>query len=212
MERTLSNQTLALAGVLQALRQVQSVAQDGRCDPEVLAAAVHSIFARDAETVEAVYGSLGALRGGLALLHSQLQSASNQAGTERLRYLVTLLHLERKLAKRRDLLERIGEGIDRARQQAEHFDPTHENVIGSLANTYAETVSTLRPRLMVAGEPAHLNNPANADKVRTLLLAAIRSAVLWRQAGGGRLGLLLRRRAVVREAARLLNQLSPQLH
>lgn len=209
MERNLSNQTLALAAILQALRQVQSLAHEGRSDPDILATAVHSIFAREPEDVAAVYGGLEALRGGLALVHSQLQSASKPLDKERLRYLVTLLHLERKLARRRDLLERIGQGIDRGRQQAEHFDATHESVLGGLANTYAETVSTLRPRVLVAGEPAYLENPATADKVRTLLLAAIRSAVLWRQAGGSRFRLLLNRRAMVREAARLLNRLSP---
>ena len=209
MERNLSNQTLALAAMLQALRQVQSLAHEGRSDPDALATAVHSVFSRDAESVEAVYGGLEGLRGGLALVHSQLQSASKPLDKERLRYLVTLLHLERKLAKRRDLLDRIGQGIDRARQQAEHFEPTHESVLGGLANTYAETVSTLRPRVLVAGEPAYLENSATADKVRTLLLAAIRSAVLWRQAGGSRLRLLLNRRAMVREAARQLNRLSP---
>ncbi|HKJ77623.1 MAG TPA: high frequency lysogenization protein HflD, partial [Gammaproteobacteria bacterium] len=186
MERNLSNQTLALAAILQALRQVQSLAHEGRSDPDVLATAVHSIFARDPEDVATVFGGLEAVRGGLALVHSQLQSASKPLDKERLRYLVTLLHLERKLARRRDLLDRIGQGIDRARQQAEHFQPTHESVLGSLADTYSQTVSTLRPRVLVAGEPVYLENSATADKVRTFLLAAIRSAVLWRQAGGSR--------------------------
>lgn len=209
MERNLSSQTLAVAAILQALRQVQSLAQEGRSDPEMLATAVRSIFAREPEDVAAVFGGLENLRGGLALVHSQLQSASRPLDKERLRYLVTLLHLERKLARRRDLLDRIAQGIDRARQQAEHFETTHESVLGGLANTYTETVSTLRPRVLVAGEPVHLENPATADKVRTFLLAAIRAAVLWRQAGGSRTRLLLKRRAMVRESARLLNRLSP---
>lgn len=208
MERNLTNQTLALAGLMQALHQVQSVAHEGRADPEILETAVHSLFATDPEDVDSVYGGFGRLRKGLALLHSQLQAASGERDVERTRYLVTLLHLERKLSGNRDLLQRVGDGLDRARQQAGHFDDaTHEAVLGGLGQTYRETISTLRPRILVAGEPEYLENPGNADKVRTLLLAAVRSAVLWRQAGGGRLRLLLKRKAVAREAKRLLARL-----
>jgi high frequency lysogenization protein len=45
----------------------------------------------------------------------------------------------------------------------------------------------LSPRIMVNGDPAHLNNPENANRIRALLLAGIRAAMLWRQSGGGRL-------------------------
>ena len=47
---------------------------------------------------------------------------------------------------------------------------------------------------MVSGEPHHLSDPKNANKIRALLLAGMRSAVLWRQLGGNRLQLLLARK------------------
>jgi high frequency lysogenization protein len=58
---------------------------------------------------------------------------------------------------------------------------------------------------MVKGEPTRLTETGVANQIRALLLAAMRSAVLWRQCGGTRLGLLLGgRRKLADTAAGLL--------
>jgi high frequency lysogenization protein len=46
-----------------------------------------------------------------------------------------------------------------------------------------------------------------ADKIRTCLLAGIRSAMLWKQCGGRRWKFLLFRKKTVVEVERLLQQL-----
>jgi high frequency lysogenization protein len=78
--------------------------------------------------------------------------------------------------------------------------------LANLAGCYSETISTLSPRIVVLGEHGHLSNPDVANTVRALLLAAIRSAVLWRQCGGNRLQLLFGRRKLIAEAQRLLSR------
>jgi high frequency lysogenization protein len=60
---------------------------------------------------------------------------------------------------------------------------------------------------MVAGEQRHLSDPENADRIRAVLLAGIRSAVLWRQCGGVRWKLLFHRGRLQQEARRLLKSL-----
>ena len=52
--------------------------------------------------------------------------------------------------------------------------------------------------------PLYLTNPANQNRIRALLLAGVRAAILWRQSGGSRLTLLLRRKALLAEGQRLL--------
>ncbi|MCW9047867.1 MAG: DUF489 family protein, partial [Gammaproteobacteria bacterium] len=52
-----------------------------------------------------------------------------------------------------------------------------------------------------------LSQTNNANKVRALLFAAVRSAVLWRQCGGSRWQLLLSRKKYIESAARLLKKL-----
>ena len=55
-------------------------------------------------------------------------------------------------------------------------------------------MSHLRPRVLVQGNPHYLGQAPVVAEVRAILLAAVRSAVLWRQLGGSLWDLLLRRR------------------
>jgi len=120
------------------------------------------------------------------------------------RYALELLVLERKLSRHPEFLKSIRAGIQTTAAKLNHFPLTHDNIIASLAEIYSSTISTLAPRIMVKGEPTHLTNPGNANRIRALLLAGIRAAILWRQSGGGRLTLLFRRKALQLEAQRLL--------
>ena len=57
---------------------------------------------------------------------------------------------------------------------------------------------------MIRGEQSHLLNENTAARIRTLLLAGIRSAVLWQQLGGGKWKLFLKRKKYVPVAENLL--------
>jgi high frequency lysogenization protein len=192
--KTDKERAIAFAGVTQALRLVQSTARGRPCDADAFQATLRSILALDAADVESVYGGVAGVRTGLRLLQNQLMDNRQKPDAELTRYTVTLLHLERKLQKRPDLLDRLRAGIERAQLQVEHFGIAHAQVLASLAETYMQTVSTLRPRIMVSGDPNRLADPAVANQIRALLLGAMRSAVLWRQCGGTRIGLLFGRR------------------
>ncbi|NIP74388.1 MAG: high frequency lysogenization protein HflD [Gammaproteobacteria bacterium] len=205
MSRSLQDRALALAGVFQAACLVRDTAHRGKEITPAVRASIHSIFKIDADDVANVFGGVPGLRTGLQSLAAQLGDGIRR-DAELTRYAVALLYLERKLARRAALLERVRDGICAARDQADYFSETHGNVIARLADIYQQTVSTLTPRIMVSGESSVLSNPDNAAMIRTLLLAGIRSAVLWRQCGGSRLQLLLQRGRLVREAAELLRQ------
>jgi len=79
-------------------------------------------------------------------------------------------------------------------------------VIEALAKLYSATLSTLRPRILVEGDPRFLNDAQNVDRIRALLLAAIRATVLWRQLGGSQLRLFFRHRQYAMMARGLLAQ------
>lgn len=204
MNTTDNDRTLAFAGILQALLLVQNSAHGKPCDVDALQATLNSILLIDADSVEAVYGGISGVATGLRLIKTQLVGSGHKPDTELSRYLVTLLHLERKLSKRSGLMDALGEGIRRAQSQSEHFAVSHPNLLANLADTYSTTISTLKPRIMVNGDSARLTDTAVANQVRALLLAAMRSAVLWRQCGGTRPGLLLGRRKLVDSAGQLL--------
>ncbi len=215
MARSFNHQVLALAGIFQAARLVQLLAREGRLESAAFQASIQSILELDADSVDAVYGGIDGIRLGLDLLAHKLGGHSGPSDVEMARYVVSLMHLEGLLRRRPDMLEAIRNGIDTARQQMKFFETSsdgenvHPMLIEKLADLYTQTISTLGPRIMVSGDHGHLANPATAAKVRTVLLAGIRSAVLWRQTGGQRWRLLFSRGRIARTAAELLAAKAP---
>ena len=205
-DRHTQDNVVALAGLFQAVKLVQQVAREGSAEPQPFETSIASLFRIDADTTDAVYGGRGHLSLGLRTLCRQLGRDKAQQEAELMRYAVSLLVLERKLIRDKTLLELLRKGIEAASEQPEHFPVTHEDVLAKLADTYSNTISTLEPRIMVQGKPENLNNPANANRIRAMLLSGIRSAVLWRQLGGNRMRLLFSRRRIVRCAESWLEE------
>jgi len=208
MEQTLRNQTLAIAGVMHATWLVRQIAREGRIAEDELGAALVPIFELDPSDVDAVYASDTWRRSAPAILRAQLGMSGQPRDLETTRYAATLLHLERKLVRRRDMLDALRAGLENSQRQLDHFAITHRSVVGGLSALYSRTISQLRPRVVVQGEASYLEDSQNADRVRALLLAGIRSAVLWRQCGGSRIKLLLRRGRLM-ETARALERETP---
>lgn len=207
MSRSLYDQTLALAGVFQAAALVQQVAHTGQCAESSFETCTRSLFATDPDTTLDVFGGeLKDLREGLSTLAGVLSQQSKQQDIEVLRYALNLINLASKLRGNRDMLDVIGNRIDQARHTANHFGYNHSNLIANLASIYTDTISTFRLRIQVTGEPAILQREENAAKVRALLLAGIRSAVLWHQTGGRRWQLIFTRRKVITKARELAEQ------
>lgn len=202
--RSVENRAIALAGLFQAGGQVTRVAWQGRGDEAAIATSLGSLFQLEAETVAGVFGSPAHLRPGLELLSAQLSRPRDQ---ELARYVVSLLHHGRRFVKRPKLVAELRQGMRRTEARLEHFPVAHPNIVAGLAEIYTDTISTISPRILVKGEPEHLQNQEVADMVRALLLAGIRSAVLWQQCGGTRFSLILGRRAIVEAANEIIASL-----
>ena len=204
MRVDLKDSTVALAGIYQAADLVRQIAHEGRAQEESFRASIGSIFELEPRDVESVFGGLQGVGLGMRILHEQFSDSYGRRDFEVTKYVVSAMHLERRLMKDRAMVEKIRADVERIRGQAEHFSIVHENVIAALAQLYVETISTLAPRIIVSGDQGHLMVAGNAEKVRALLLAAIRAAVLWRQCGGNRWQLVLGRRRVAQASKELI--------
>lgn len=187
--------TLALAGLAQALHQVRRVADTGQVDAGVLETAIGSVFRLEAESPDAVYGEGQSLESGLRLLHTYLGSRGDDPHLPKLALSVT--QLERRFINDPSVSSRVHDGILAAQPAAERLGQTHPEVLAALGSLYADTVSHLRPRILVQGNPHYLGQADIVAEIRAILLAALRSAVLWRQMGGSLWDLLLRRRQLL---------------
>jgi high frequency lysogenization protein len=205
LEHNHRDRCIALAALFQATHLVARIARHGSPDPAATEASIYSLFQIDSDSTETIYGGIQGLTVGLKRLQSHLTGKVNN-DVETSRYVIALLHLERKLMKQKDMVNKIGKGIELATQRLDHFPMLHENILAQLADIYAETISTLQPRIMVQGEPLHLQNQDNINMIRALLLAGIRAALLWRQCGGSRRQLLFGRKKIAATVEQLLQE------
>lgn len=192
-----------MAGLFQAVALVRQVAVRGSCDADSMRQSLLSVFRIDAETAADVYAGVGNLQLGLRTLIDQLdeQGKRDPAIT---RIAVTVLRLQKTVSRRSDVLNVLHDRIVGMSGIAEQAQAGQIDPSGRLAQLYSETLSHLRPRVMVVGNPNYLNQPVQVDQIRALLLAAVRAAVLWRQLGGSHWRLLFRRRQYAMLARGLL--------
>lgn len=196
----LQEQLVALGAVFEAAVLVDRIAKTGQAAEASLGCMLGSLLIVDPRDTLHVYGGDDLnLRDGYRALVSALERDPGSLQREPLRYALSMLGLERQLAKRGDMLEIIGKRLPQIQGQVEHFGLVHENVIAASGALYQDTLSTLRQRIQVHGDMRHLQQPSNASKIRALLLAGIRSARLWRQLGGHRWQLVISRRKLLKE-------------
>ncbi|MCL2905357.1 high frequency lysogenization protein HflD [Shewanella fodinae] len=187
---------MALAATLQAVAQVQYIARHGETDDEQLAAALNTIMVTDPDSIDDIYPDKKVLANGYRWVINQLGD-NHQKDVEITRYLVGLLALERKLSRNHAALAMMSERIQQVRRQLQHFAVTDEQVIANIADIYSDIISNLGPKIQISGNPHILQQKQVQNKIRALLLAAMRSAVLWRQLGGKRRQLVFSRKAIV---------------
>ncbi|MGH8234107.1 MAG: high frequency lysogenization protein HflD [Rhodanobacteraceae bacterium] len=181
---------LALAGIFQAVSLVRAIAREGDWDSEALEASLASVFKLESDSAAGVFGGNVGVRLGLRVLIEQVEG--NDRDLPLFHMLINVLKLERSLARNPEINRRLGEGLEGMQRQLQHFPVTHPTIVARLADLYTANLSSLKPRITVVGKPLYLQQPALAQRVRALLLAAVRAAVLWHQLGGRRRHLLFR--------------------
>ncbi|WP_315707468.1 high frequency lysogenization protein HflD [Brenneria uluponensis] len=198
--------TLALGGICQSACLVQQLAHQGNCNSDALRTSLNSILIVNPATTLDVFGNEESnLTTGLKTLLSILNSTRGDLNTELSRYTFSLIALERRLDKNRSAFNELGSRINQLGRQTEHYDLLSDTIINVLAGIYVDVISKLGPRIQVTGSVDILKNNQIQAKVRAILLAGIRSAVLWQQVGGGRLQLMFARNALVKHAQQILS-------
>ncbi|WP_040725270.1 high frequency lysogenization protein HflD [Thiomicrorhabdus sp. Kp2] len=196
-EYTQQDKTIALIGLYQCSQLVYELATTGKADELAYKTCIESLFVENPQATLDVYGGdVQNIQKGVNTLLAQMSSdqAIQNRNIEITRYVLNLMILAKKLQEQGTPLDNIFGLLETAKMQTEQFGDLHENVIASLAKAYSENVSVVSPRIMVNGQHGHLQNARVANKIRALLLAGIRSALLWYQVGGSRWGLIWSRK------------------
>lgn len=199
------SQTIALAGLFQALGLACQCARQGRFeDPRAFETSLNSLLVFAAADAEAVFQDRTRLTLGLQSLRRQLGRIPSAANAEPAAYAATLLFLERRLHGQPPVLARLTREIAAIREQRPQNAICDPPMVREFARIYSELISPLGPKLLVKGEPGFLQDAANAARIRALLLAGVRAIMLWRHWGGNRLRMIVFRGRYRRCAQRLL--------
>ncbi len=207
MRSHLEQQTLALAGVAQAARLVDQVSKTGTYPVEFLESSLHSLFTFDIDDAADLFGGVGGVKLGLNNLSAMLSNRQGEENRDTIRYVFNLLYLERKFAASDEMMSVVRSRLEHASFNAEHFASHVNDTCHAVSGIYQDTLSKLRFRVKVTGAAQHLQDPRNADIIRAVLLAGLRSAFLWRQLGGRRWKLLFQRKQLLQTAQNLSRDL-----
>ncbi|POS81720.1 hypothetical protein EPUL_005912, partial [Erysiphe pulchra] len=175
---------------------VQQLAYQSTCEEQPFRILLHSLLDLKPTSVQAVYSNaLVNLKIGLETLQKILNvSVGEERGAELARYTLGLMVLERKLNRNHYAQNKLSRCIGALQPKLLNLDILSETIVSAIAHIYVDVISPLGLRIQVTGVPTILQNSQIQDKVRAVLLAGIRFAVLWKQVGGGRLQLMFSRR------------------
>lgn len=194
----LTERTLALAGVIQACHEVQSLAREGYADNHAYDSSLKSILVLDAVSTPAVFGGIEGVKKGLGLIADGVMQSTSTRNMEVLRYAMSILELQSQLYKDQNKFADFANEIERLSSFSE------EDMADACSTVYQKFVSTMQPQVIVQGEEHHLQKEDVPPQIRALLLAALRASVLWQQKGGSRFRLIWERTRMRNSARSLL--------
>lgn len=216
-------QTVALAAVAQSAALVAKLAVHGNASQTELLASVNPLLELSPRSEADVYPNLSHLNLGLRTLGDMFDRVRAPENTDLVRYTLGMLLLSNKLQANDAMQEKLRNCLMRVQplqlvpenatpwrmEQTTQSDEQllQEQTFKQIADLYQDTISTLDHRIQVQGQMDYLQNDFVANRVRSLLLAGIRSAVLWRQLGGRRWRLLFYRKRVQETASEIRKRL-----
>ncbi len=213
-------QNIALAAVAQCASIVNSLALHGRSPNAELVACINPLLIINPTSVDEVYPRISSLNLGLKTLQDIFSNDRVRENADLIRYTLGMLLLRNKLTGNRAMQNHIRQklrqiapvkGMEGADTKQEEFDRDRQyqedHTYEQLADLYQDTISTLPYRVQVQGKAENLKNELVANKIRAVLLAGIRSAVLWYQLGGRRWRLVFYRKRIQQTAGNIRRKL-----
>ncbi len=196
---------LALAGVLQTISLVESLAKTGKADPALIETQLRSLLALTPDSALAVYGNETNLLIGLHAVIDLFDHRHGRRYTAHMHYLMALIYLQNKLRRNTAMCQTIHTQLQQIAKQT-HFMPLlHPTLVNNIAHLYLDTLATYRFRVQVHGKNTYLTQDGIIALVRALLFSGVRAAMLWRQVGGNRLQFLFARHQIMHTAMEIID-------
>ena len=200
-KQELKNETISLGAIYQACNEIKKIAWQGEINNNIIEPLVNSVYQTTSEEIEDVFISIKRLNSGLDFLRRQLVGDAFSRDGEVSRYFEAIGILVKNMNKKDEVLNKLRTELTKQSM------PINEDNLDQhalfLSELYLSTISKVKPRIIVNGDNKYLTDKNNAAMIRSLLLCAIRSYILWQQSGGSKFRIFLFKKKIAELAVKL---------
>ena len=200
-KQELKNETISLGAIYQACNEIKKIAWQGQINNNIIEPLINSVYQTTSEEIEDVFISIKRLNSGLDFLRRQLVGDAFSRDGEVSRYFEAIGILVKNLNKKDEVLNKLRTELTKQSM------PINEDNLDQhalfLSELYLSTISTVEPRIIVNGDNKYLTDKKNAAMIRSLLLCAIRSYILWQQSGGSKFRIFIFKKKIAELAVKL---------
>ena len=200
-KQELKNETISLGAIYQACSEIKKIAWQGEINNNLIEPLINSVYKTTSEEIEDVFISIKRLNSGLDFLRRQLIGDAFSKDGEVSRYFEAIGILVKNINKKDEVLNKLRTELTKQSM------PINEDNLDQhalfLSELYLSTISKVEPRIIVNGDNKYLTDKNNAAMIRSLLLCAIRSYILWQQSGGSKFRIFIFKKKIAELAVKL---------
>ena len=200
-KQELKNETISLGAIYQACNEIKKIAWQGEININAIEPLINSVYQITSENINDIYINIKRLNTGLDFLRRQLVGDAFSRDAEVTRYFEAIGILIKNMNKEEDIFNKLRQQLTQQTMAVEKGNLDDHALF--LSNLYLNTVSTVEPRIIVNGDNKYLTDKKNAAMIRSLLLCAIRSYILWQQSGGSKFRMFIFKKKIAKLAVTL---------
>ena len=200
-KRELKNETISLGAIYQACNEIKKIAWQGEINNNTIEPLINSVYQTTSEEIEDVFISIKRLNSGLDFLRRQLVGDAFSRDGEVTRYFEAIGVLVKNMNRKDEVLNKLRTEL--TKQSLPINEDNLDQHALFLSELYLSTISTVEPRIIVNGDNKYLTDKKNAAMIRSLLLCAIRSYILWQQSGGSKFRIFIFKKKIAELAVKL---------
>ena len=186
---TIDKQLYSLAALYQSCNAISRIAWEGQYDEKEFLPLIKSILDVDSDDPLIIYQQPISLKSGFQFLKKQVVDDIFTRSSETRRYISSIKDLVKRINTSSIIDEQFRKRIDRINEN--EYEKNTDNIVLEIGQLYKDTFSQLEPRIVISGDNQYLKQDLNAARIRTALMAAIRSVYLWKSCNGSDLKFFL---------------------
>ena len=198
----IDKQLFSLAALYQSCSAISKIAWKGQYDEDEFLPLVKSILNANSDNPLTIYQEPILLKPGFQFLKKQVIDDIFTRSSETRRYISSIKDLVKRIDASNIIDEQFRDRINLL-NEIEH-EKTTDDIVLEIGQLYKDTFSQLEPRIVISGDNQYLQENLNAARIRTALMAAIRSVYLWKSSKGSDFKFLLFRKRYVRRIREII--------